>query len=316
MRKNKPKKFKRFLLKSIWFSFISVVAIIAWFGLYAISWEVNQPNEGELVPTLSATIILLILFIIAIVAFRKSSKTILRWTGKSFNVLSFSMLVCVLIMVSLTGNTSNPTNKQSQIEKAITFNNANTLNLFNLEREQAGAVPLSSDSTLDQAATNLAKDMLANNYRSFDGRDPWAFINNTGYPYNYASFFYNEVKTSETDFVKSILASQNLKSYINGKQFLFVGIGTAQKDKSSPILAVVYLVEPPQASTGQARAGYRHTSSPIILPDADYGQMRPLDLPEINPEDYRSPNSTPYEYKPPETNYPKPDDCHVYEYFC
>lgn len=225
------------------------------------------------------------------------------------------MVLCA-IPVALSGNNGNNKPVQTVIQRTVSFDSANALNLLNLERAQAGAVPLSKDGTLDQAATNLASDMVANNYRAFEGRDPWTFVNNTGYPYNYASFFFNDVSTNETDFVKSVLANPNVKSYINGKQFLFVGIGTAQKDKASPILAVVYLIEPPKVGSTQTGSGYKYTSSPINLPSADYGQARPLELPDINPDDYRSPNSTPYQYKPPKTYYPKPDNCHVYEYFC
>ena len=243
MKKNKPKKIKRLLLKAIWFSIVAVFGIVVWFLLYAVSWEINQPSKSEFIPTLSATASLLILFVTTFVVLRKSSKTILRWTGKSFIILTPLMLLCSLAIVttSLLSNQSSQL-AQSPNQKVLAFNADNALNLINVERSYAGAVALSRDTALDQAATNLANDMVANNYRSFEGRDPWTFVNSTGYPYNYASFFFNDVNTNETDFVKSILSNQNLKSYVNGKQFLFAGIGTAQKDKGSPILAVVYFI--------------------------------------------------------------------------
>lgn len=101
----------------------------------------------------------------------------------------------------------------------------------NIERERRGLNPLREDSRLDRAAAAKAENMYAENYwahYSPSGKDPWGFINNSGYKFvvageNLAKNFY----TSD-EVVQAWMESPTHRDNLLNPKYVDIGIAVAE----------------------------------------------------------------------------------------
>lgn len=242
MKKNKPKRFRRFLLKLVWLSLISVVGTIAWFGLYVLIWTIVEPNNAEATASLGSTFVLLTIFVLSFIKLRKSKKTLIRWTSKSFILLAPPMVLCGVGMFVVLGLLSSPQNQfstadglsgnQSYLE-GLKFSNDKLLASTNEERIKNGRPSLALNEKLNQSALDKCRDMVSSDYWNHndkEGREPWRFITATGYIYDKAgenlAFGFN----TEGAVIVGWMNSQGHKENLLDGAFTEVGFGTCLSD--------------------------------------------------------------------------------------
>lgn len=93
-----------------------------------------------------------------------------------FLALQFSFHLVNLVKPGVLGTTSHISKEE-------------VIRLTNMERAKLGLSPVLENSALDQAATAKAANMFAENYWAHfspSGKDPWGFMNNTGYRFTFA----------------------------------------------------------------------------------------------------------------------------------
>lgn len=242
MKKNKPKKFRRFLLKLIWFGLICTIGIVAWFTLYALIWALNQPSDSEALPTIGTTLLLFTIFIVAYIKFRKSKRILLRWTSKSFVLLAPPMVLCGIGMFVALGLLSSPQNQfnttdglsgnQGYVE-GLKFSNDKLLADTNEERTKNSKPALTLNEKLNQSALDKCKDMVSSNYWNHndkEGREPWRFMTATGYAYGKAGENLAFGFSSESAVVNGWMNSQSHKDNLLDGAFTEVGFGTCLSD--------------------------------------------------------------------------------------
>lgn len=96
------------------------------------------------------------------------------------------LLLIVGFGIFLSGNGEFRQLRSAVLAYATNMSDDGLLEATNTERLKAGLSQLSYDSTLDAAAQAKAEDMADRNYWSHntpDGKEPWAFIDQTGYRY-------------------------------------------------------------------------------------------------------------------------------------
>lgn len=78
--------------------------------------------------------------------------------------------------------------EKPQIQKVpnpVSISKQEVYNLINSYRQSQGLPEITVDLRLENSSTNKARDMINNNY--FEHRNPWSFINEAGYDFNYAA---------------------------------------------------------------------------------------------------------------------------------
>lgn len=111
------------------------------------------------------------------------------------------------------------------------INQQEVIRLTNIEREKRGLQPLREDNRLDSAAAAKAENMYRENYwahYSPSGKDPWGFINQSGYKFsvageNLAKNFYTPEEVVQA-WMESPTHRDNL---LNGK-YVDMGIAVAE----------------------------------------------------------------------------------------
>lgn len=280
MKKNKPKKFRRYLLKFVWLGLVSILGVVAWFGLYALIWALVQPNNAEAIASISSTLILLVLFVLSFIKLRKSKKTLLRWTSKSFILLTPPMVLCGVGMFVTVGLLSTPQNQfntadglsgnQGYVE-GLKFSKDKLLNDTNKERVKNGKSKLTLNEKLSQSALDKCKDMVSNNYwdhNDKEGREPWRFMTAASYPYAKAgenlAFGYN----SESSVIVGWMNSPSHKENLLDPVFTEVGFGTCVADnfvdKGKQLVVVQHFASRQVASQQQSTPTFTPQNKPYV----------------------------------------------------
>ena len=129
----------------------------------------------------------------------------------------------------------------------------------NVERQENTLSSLKINTQLNEAAQAKANDMVARDYWAHvtpDGKEPWAFINTTGYSYTAAgeNLAYGFATSDET--VQGWMNSAGHRANILNNEYSEVGFGIAnsknyQHTGSETIIVAIYAK--PSATTSQAQ---------------------------------------------------------------
>lgn len=102
--------------------------------------------------------------------------------------------------------------------------------LTNQDRAVQGLAGVTEDALLDKAAQAAAEDMAANGYFShvsLDGKDPWYWLNQSGYAYSYAGQNLAVNFTDSENVQTAWMESPTHKANIMKREYTHVGFGTA-----------------------------------------------------------------------------------------
>lgn len=102
--------------------------------------------------------------------------------------------------------------------------------LTNQDRAIYGLSSVIEDALLDKAAQQAAEDMAANGYFSHvspDGKDPWYWLNQTGYRYSYAGQNLAVNFTDSENVQTAWMESPTHRANIVKREYTHVGFGTA-----------------------------------------------------------------------------------------
>jgi len=81
---------------------------------------------------------------------------------------------------------SVPENQQVQVQRPpVSISKSEVYSLINSYRQSRNLPSVAIDERLENSSMNKATDMVAKNY--FEHRNPWSFINDSGYSFNYAA---------------------------------------------------------------------------------------------------------------------------------
>lgn len=156
---------------------------------------------------------------------------------------------------------------------ATNMTDTGLLDATNKARVDNKLEPLKYNAVLDQAAQAKAEDMANRNYWSHntpDGKEPWAFIDNTGYKYfkaaeNLAYGFDNSDAT-----VVGWMNSPSHRANVLDKDLVEVGFGVInitnyQNKGPETVVVAMYGLPPPQSlATNSSTPGNPVTSIPIV----------------------------------------------------
>ncbi len=266
------------LLKSAWFSLVSMLAVALWLIGYNLFWQLNQPSSNPIIPIAATTGILFAVFLVFYVYVSKeATKALLRWTGKSLIILSPLMVLCALGLYGLAtindetkqvNTATGSSGKQGYIE-GLVFTKDELLESTNIVRSDNSKAPLTLNAKLNASAQRKCEDMIKRNYWSHnspDGIEPWHFINESGYQYsksgeNLAYGFPSE-NAVVNGWMNSELHRKNLMddftevgfgictgdNYVNeGKQLVVVQhFGVPQQSAQTPVQQQPQRYEPPK----------------------------------------------------------------------
>jgi len=125
--------------------------------------------------------------------------------------------------------------------------------LTNVERSTAGDSQLTENPALALAAQNKANDMAAKGYFSHtgpDGKEPWVWIKQAGYSYQYAGENLAVRFDESADVVRAWMASPTHRANIVKPVYTEIGIGTANgMYEGSPATFVVQYFGTPIANS-------------------------------------------------------------------
>lgn len=99
--------------------------------------------------------------------------------------------------------------------------------LTNQKRVEAGAPPLDLDPQLTQAALAKAADMFAHDYWAHvspQGREPWAFVVESGYRYRYAGENLARDFSNPREVVEAWMASPSHKENLLSSRYQDIGV--------------------------------------------------------------------------------------------
>lgn len=301
-KKKKQNKFIRFILKVLWIGLISTVGAGAWFALYALLWVILA-NKNEILLTLLTSGLLLAVFIYSYFKLRKSKKSLFRWSGKSLVLIAPLMVLSGLslaLMSSQQGQFSSiggVSGNQGYVE-GRTFKEATLLELTNNQRRSTSVQELKLNVLLSSSAEMKCKDMVKNDYwdhNSKEGKEPWQFIEEAGYKYDYAGENIAYGFTSENSTVNGWMDSEGHRKNILDGNFSEVGYGVCFSDnfigQGKQLVVVQHLGSPVVTND----ATIKNTSN---FPGANY-DTEPYVTPDYSTEPYIAPVCTeitiPYE---------------------
>ncbi len=243
MKKNKPKKLARLLLKAIWLGLASILVLIAGTVLFLCAWALDEPKSfGDMIAlTIVASVLLLALLAIYVRVFRKSKRTLLRWTKKSFVVLMPLVVIAMIIAVasfshldktSQFGAVEGLAGQQGYTE-GLSFAPDKLLTLTNDERIKNGKAPLALNTKLNDSALLKCGDMVKNDYWSHNdknGAEPWRFIDQTGYGHGRVGENQAYGFTSENAVTTGWMNSEGHRNNLLDESFSEVGFGVCVSD--------------------------------------------------------------------------------------
>lgn len=285
---------KRLVLKEIWFSAQSFAIFMlgitvggSLVGLSLTSDDVLTRNSFIMIAWLDAFVLtgLMALFIYSL---RKRKHTLIRWTRRSFTVLSVLVLAATLITSIIlvayydnenflgsknqnqTANASNAVAGNADYFEGLAFDNARLLEGTNRERGGAGVNPLTLSEKLNSSAQKKCEDMVAKDYWSHNdpqGTEPWHFFSATGYSYNEAGENLAYGFISEGDVITGWMNSQGHKENLLATRFSEVGFGVCKSDNyvstGKQLIVVQHFAKPETANSKQSSDG---NSSPKQKP--------------------------------------------------
>lgn len=287
---NKAKKkrsLKRISLKAAWFGLIAFVVLIAGVAIFltmiAINGEQNLSRNDLIAATLLDTVVLIGLLALFVFIARKKKHSLLRWTRKSALVLAPLVLVaCVITTIALFGLDDNavgvdPSAQQSQSElqvvgsqqyfEGLSFDAQELLAGTNKGRTDKGLGALKLNVKLNTSALKKCEDMVAKNYWAHNdpsGNEPWHFIADTGYSYQFAGENQAYGYTAESAVVAGWMASEGHRKNILDKNFTEVGFGTCKSENfnnsGKQLIVVQHFATPGTRNSGST------SSSPAPKP--------------------------------------------------
>lgn len=267
-------RLERLARKALWFIGLGVVTLFSFGGISQLLIIANGKkvlsHNDTIALLVLTTIVLCSILLIASRLLRKKPQTLIRWSRRSVFILCPLMIVAVAVGIYLsntnqmaTVSSSNQTNQTGLIGisgnkryiDGLTFKNDSLLKATNDARAANGLAPLSSSADLDKSALSKCNDMVARNYWSHDnpdGKEPWKFIDETGYSYNTAGENLAYGFNSESSVVSGWMNSPGHRANILNKAFKEVGFGVCKGEN--------YMAQGPQLVVVQ------HFADPYVAP--------------------------------------------------
>lgn len=245
MKKTKSKKkrsFKRLLLKVLWFGLIFGLIfilglVVAGLLFYVFIADTNKDviEASSAISWVTFTGLVVVCLMIGFVyAFRKSKKTLLRWSRKSVLVLIPFVIIGTLSSVLAVNQSTKNQVQLNAIEgvsgnqgyvEGLSFKPETLLEITNKQRSK----PLVLSQKLSNSAEAKCKDMVKNDYWDHNdkqGREPWYFMDQVDYSYEYAGENLAYGFRTESDTITGWMNSEGHRKNILDVNFTEVGFGT------------------------------------------------------------------------------------------
>ncbi len=149
--------------------------------------------------------------------------------NKNFQDTYFPYLpMTILVFLSIFISGQNP--RQGTLAYATEMNRQSLLSSTNSQRTNYGKGELAINDKLNSAAQAKANDMVTRNYWSHntpDGKEPWVFINSSGYSYFKAGENLAYGFTTSDTTINGWMNSQSHKENLLDSDFTEVGFGYA-----------------------------------------------------------------------------------------
>lgn len=256
-KKRRKLSIKRLILKAIWFSVLSFAIFILGImvggilvGLSLSSDDILTRNSFIMIAWLDAFVLagLMVLFVFLL---RKKKHALVRWTRRSFIILTILVFLATLITSIIlvasydnenflgsenqyqTASTSNAVAGNADYFEGLVFDNTKLLEGTNRERGGAGIDPLTLNEKLSSSALKKCEDMVAKDYWSHNdprGVEPWHFLSDAGYSYSVAGENLAYGFISENDVITGWMNSQSHKENLLATRFSEVGFGACKSD--------------------------------------------------------------------------------------
>jgi len=158
--------------------------------------------------------------------------------------------------------------------KLYAISNDVIVSMLNLERQEAGLPPLSTNPLLTNSSAAKSDDMMRLNYWSHnapDGSEPWHFFYENGYDFEYAGENLAKGFVSDDGVVKGWMNSPAHRANVLGANYSEVGISVVAGDLlgESTILVVAHFGSGKEwAGTISSEAPSEQAASNQLLPTA------------------------------------------------
>jgi hypothetical protein len=191
-------------------------------------------------------------------------------TPQGFFVLSLSVSFIYLVLLA---STYIPGIKNI-LGYASDITVSEVLTRTNQEREKSGQEPLTLNGQLSQAALAKAQDMLAQGYWAHntpEGKEPWAFIDSTGYRYQVAGENLARNFSHTDDMVSAWLTSPTHRANLLSDRYSETGIAVLQGEMDGvPTTLVVQMFGTPQRAIADiATAAETASVTPASTPQPE-----------------------------------------------
>lgn len=166
-------------------------------------------------------------------------------THKKAHLLSFQAFAVYIIFFLLLSSTFKIGYKQAPgvLGVSSAVDQQEIIRLTNIERGKNGLGPVSEDARLNAAALAKAQNMFEENYwahYSPSGKDPWGFINGSGYKFSYAGENLAKSFYDSDDVVSAWMASRTHRENILNSHYENIGIavmeGTLNGEKTTLVV--------------------------------------------------------------------------------
>ena len=141
------------------------------------------------------------------------------------------------------------------------------VDLANADRQDSGAGTLAVNDKLTAAAQAKANDMATKGYFSHngpDGREPWVWIRDAGYDYQYAGENLAIQFSDSIAVERAWLASPSHRANLLNEQFSEIGIATAYGTyQGQPTTFVVQMFGTPRIAPQPASSGFDLDEAPV-----------------------------------------------------
>lgn len=199
-------------------------------------------------------------------------------THKKAHLLSWeAFLIYILIFILLQVSF----NLFAQVKPGILGVSSNIdqhqlIELTNQKRAENNLPPLKENSLLDQAAQSKAANMFAENYwahYSPSGKNPWEFINGSGYKFSYAGENLARNFQTSDEVINAWMASSSHRENITNSRYQEIGIavteGTLKGEQTTLIVQMFgvpqqYIAQTPSINVaGQTVEVSTQTTTPL-----------------------------------------------------
>ncbi len=178
-------------------------------------------------------------------------------THKKAHLLSWeALLVYIFVFIFLqVGFSVLGQIKPGVLGVASSIDQQRLIELTNQKRAESSLPPLKENSLLDQAAQAKAANMFAEDYWAHyapSGKDPWGFINASGYRFSYAGENLARSFNTSDEVVNAWMASPSHKENIVNAKYQEIGIAVVNGTlKGEQTTVVVQMFGTPPAATAQ-----------------------------------------------------------------